>query len=100
MEGSVAIRRCLAHHSLAEKVFGAELVNAAVAEVTGDLETWGYTRKGNAVGLRAAARRGHAGPAQPAPERPDAQQRSVSDEAGTAWGGNRHSSLVAASGHS
>ncbi len=44
----------LAHHALAGKVFGAEVVNAAVAEVTGDLEGWGYTRKGNAVGLRAA----------------------------------------------
>jgi len=44
----------LAHHALAEKVFGAGVVNAAVAEVTGDLESWGYARKGNAVGLRAA----------------------------------------------
>lgn len=44
----------LAHHALAEKVFGADAVNAAVAEVTGDLHTWGYTRKGNAVGVRAA----------------------------------------------
>jgi len=44
----------LAHHALAGKVFGAEVVNAAVSEVLGDLQTWGYTRKGNAVGLRAA----------------------------------------------
>jgi hypothetical protein len=44
----------LACHALAEKVFGAETVNAAIAEVIGDLQTWGYTRKGNAVGLRAA----------------------------------------------
>lgn len=44
----------LAHHALAEKVFGADAVNAAVAEVLGDLHAWGYTRKGNAVGLRAA----------------------------------------------
>lgn len=44
----------LAHHSLAEKVFGAVIVNAVVTDVLDDLQTWGYTRRGNAVGLRAA----------------------------------------------
>ena len=44
----------LAHHALAEKVFGAEVVNAAIAAVEGDLLAWGYTRKGNTVALRAA----------------------------------------------
>lgn len=45
----------LAHHALAEKVFGAEVVNAAIAAVHGDLLAWGYTRTGNTVALRAAS---------------------------------------------
>ena len=44
----------LAHHALAKKVFGAELVDAAITDMTGDLHGWGYTRRGNVVGLRAA----------------------------------------------
>ena len=44
----------LGHHALAEKVFGAEVVNAAIDEVTDALELWGYTRKGNTVAVRAA----------------------------------------------
>ncbi len=44
----------LSHHALAEKVFGMEMVNAAIAGMADDLQGWGYTRKGNMVALRAA----------------------------------------------
>lgn len=44
----------LGHHALAKKVFGADLVDAAIADMTGDLHGWGYTCRGNVVGLRAA----------------------------------------------
>ena len=44
----------LGHHALAKKVFGAELVDAAILNMTDDLQGWGYTCRGNLVGLRAA----------------------------------------------
>jgi len=44
----------LAFHALAEKVFGADIVNPAISDMEADLRHWGYTEKGNITGLRAA----------------------------------------------
>ena len=44
----------LAHHALAEKVFGCKAVNTVVATLLTDLQLWGYTSKGNLVAVRAA----------------------------------------------
>ncbi len=58
----------LAHHALAEKVFGTEVVNAAITRMAGDLGGWGYTRKGNLVGLRAALAEAMLAQRSPRPE--------------------------------
>jgi integrase len=44
----------LAHHPLAAKVFGGDLIDAAVADVLADLRAWGYTQSGNTVAVRNA----------------------------------------------
>lgn len=44
----------LAFPFLARKAFGMEPFDTVVNEMTADLMTWGYTRKGNIVGLRCA----------------------------------------------
>ncbi len=44
----------LAFPALAKKVFGLEAFNAVIGEMTEDLVSWGYTRKGNIVGLQCA----------------------------------------------
>lgn len=47
----------LAFHALAEKVFGADIVNPVISSMEADLQRWGYTKKGNVTGLRAALAR-------------------------------------------
>ena len=47
----------LAFHALAKKVFGVDVVDPIIADVEADLRRWGYTKKGNVVGLRAALTR-------------------------------------------
>ncbi len=44
----------LAFPALARKVFGTEAFDAVIDEMKADLMTWGYSRKGNIVGLRCA----------------------------------------------
>lgn len=44
----------LAFPSLARKIFGTEAFDAVIDEMKADLVTWGYSRKGNLVGLRCA----------------------------------------------
>ncbi len=44
----------LAYFALAEKIFGCGFVNTGVAALLADLQLWGYTSKGNLVGVRAA----------------------------------------------
>ncbi len=44
----------LAFPALARKIFGAEAFDAVIDEMKADLLTWGYSRKGNIVGLRCA----------------------------------------------
>ena len=47
----------ISFHALAEKVFSADVVNPVVARMQDDLYDWGYTKKGNVVGLRVALAR-------------------------------------------
>lgn len=42
----------LAFPALARKIFGTEAFDAVIDEMKADLVTWGYSRKGNIVGLR------------------------------------------------
>jgi hypothetical protein len=44
----------LAFPALARKIFGAEAFDAVIEEMKADLLSWGYSRKGNIVGLRCA----------------------------------------------
>ncbi len=44
----------LAFPALARKIFGTEAFDAVIDEMKADLVTWGYSRKGNIVGLRCA----------------------------------------------
>ena len=44
----------LAFPALARKIFGTKAFDAVIDEMKADLVTWGYSRKGNIVGLRCA----------------------------------------------
>ena len=44
----------LAFPALARKIFGSEAFDAVIDQMKADLLTWGYSRKGNVVGLRCA----------------------------------------------
>lgn len=44
----------LAFPALARKIFGTEAFDAVIDEMRADLLTWGYSRKGNVIGLRCA----------------------------------------------
>ena len=44
----------LAYHLLAQKIFGARWIDPLVDDLLQDLQQWGYTRKGNALGLKNA----------------------------------------------
>lgn len=44
----------LSFHALAAKIFGADVVNPVTADLEANLQSWGYGKRGNVVGLRVA----------------------------------------------